>query len=290
VEVYALPSGYHLRTVSHAAAVTAVAFATGSHELVSGAVDGSLLVTRDGSEPVALPRSPGGIDAVTVLADGRVIVADASKRLRVIGADRKTLLMDLAAPFRIRLLRPSQDGGRLVTIATATEQVAPVLWDLDRYRPVGPLAGHVGRVFTARFASVDDGTEILTTGSDGTARTWDAATGRPRKTFRGDSHFLADATLSPDGSMTVAGGSDGVLRFWSRSSGRLLWMLRAHASYVVGVHYEGNDLVTRGFAGDIARWTLPSPDSVIDACRASSCAGPDAGKWLGEPKRAIIRR
>ena len=66
-------------------------------------------------------------------------------------------------------------------------------------------------------------------------------------------------------------------------------MLRAHASYVVGVHYEGNDLVTRGFAGDIARWTLPSPDSVIDACRASSCAGPDAEKWLGEPERAIIR-
>ncbi|HEX4423284.1 MAG TPA: WD40 repeat domain-containing protein, partial [Kofleriaceae bacterium] len=100
----------------------------------------------------------------------------------------------------------------------------------------------------------------------------------------------ADATLSPDGSMTVAGGSDGVLRFWSRSSGRLLWMLRAHASYVVGVHYEGNDLVTRGFAGDIARWTLPSPDSVIDACRARSCAGTDAETWLGEPERAIIRQ
>lgn len=290
VEVYAVPSGYLLRTISHAAAVSAVAFATESHELVSGAVDGSLLVTRDESEPVTLPKSPRGIDAVTVLADGRVIVADASKRLRVIGADRKTLLMDLAAPFRIRLLRPSPDGGRLVTISTATEQVAPVLWDLDRYRPVGPLEGQVGRVFTARFVAVDDGDEILTTGSDGTARTWDAATGRPRKIFRGDSHFLADAALSPDGSLIVAGGSDGVLRVWSRTSGRLLWMLRAHASYIVGVHYEGDDLVTRGFAGDIARWMLPSPDSVIEACRISSCAGSDTRKWLGEPARVIIRR
>jgi WD40 repeat protein len=290
VEVYAIPSGYLLRTVSHAAAISAVAFATESHELVSGDVDGSLLVTRDESEPVALPKSPGGIDAVTVLADGRVIVADASKRLRVIGADRKTLLMDLAAPFRIRLLRPSPDGGRLVTISTATEQAAPMLWDLDRYRPVAPLEGQVGRVFTARFVAVDDGAEILTTGSDGTARTWDAATGRPRKTFRGDSHFLADAALSPDGSLIVAGGSDGVLRVWSRASGRMLWMLRAHASYVVGVHYEGDDLVTRGFAGDIARWMLPSADSVIEACRISSCAGTETEKWLGEPTRVIIRR
>jgi hypothetical protein len=56
------------------------------------------------------------------------------------------------------------------------------------------------------------------------------------------------------------------------------------------VHYEGNDLVTRGFAGDIARWTLPSPDSVIDACRASSCAGTDAGKWLAKPEHDIIRQ
>jgi len=284
VEVYALPSGYLLRTVSHAAAVSAVAFAPGSHELVSGAVDGSLQLTRDESEPVELPRSPGRIDAVTILTDGRVVVADASKRLRVIGADRNAL-MDLAAPFRIRLLRPSRDGGRLVTISTATEQAPPVLWDLERYQPVGPLEGHVGRTFTARFT----GTEILTTGSDGTARTWDAATGRPREIFHDDSHFLVDATLSPNGEMIVAGGSDGVLRFWSRSSGRLLWRLRAHASYVVGVHYEGNDLVTRGFAGDIARWMLPSPDSVIDTCRASSCAGTDAGKWLEEPARAIIR-
>ena len=212
VEIYAIPSGYLLRTVSHAAAVSAVSFATEGHELVSGAVDGSLLVTRDESEPVALPRSPGGIDAVSVLTDGRVIVADASKRLRVIGADRKTLLMDLAAPLRIRLLRPSPEGRRLVTISTATEQAAPVLWDLDRYRPVAPLKGQVGRVFTARFVADDDGAEILTTGSDGTVHTWDAATGRPRETFRGDSHFLADAAVSPDGSLIVAGGSDGALR------------------------------------------------------------------------------
>jgi len=67
-------------------------------------------------------------------------------------------------------------------------------------------------------------------------------------------------------------------------------MLRAHASYVVGVHYEGDDLVTRGFAGDIARWVLPSPDSVIEACRIRSCAGTETEKWLGEPARVIIRR
>jgi WD40 repeat protein len=270
VEVYALPSGQLLRTIAHRAAVNAVAFAPAGHDLVSGAVDGSLLITRDDRDPIALPRSPAGIDATAILADGRVVVADASNRLRVMDPDRNALVMDLAAPSRVRLLRPSTDGTRLITISIRSQQAPPALWDLDQHRLIAQIDGHVGRVFTARFVSA--GHEILTAGSDGTARLWSAATGRPRQTFHGDSHFLADATLAPDGSVVVAGGSDGFLRFWDASNGRLLWTLQAHKSYVVGVHYEGTDIVTRGFAGDVSRWTLPQPDRIIEACHASTCA------------------
>jgi len=78
--------------------------------------------------------------------------------------------------------------------------------------------------------------------------------------------------MAPDGSVIVAGGSDGFLRFWDTSNGRLLWTLQAHKSYVTGVHYEGSDIVTRGFAGDVSRWTLPQPDTIIEACHASTCA------------------
>ena len=270
VEVYALPSGQLLRTIGHRAAVNAVAFAPAGHDLISGAVDGSLLITRDDRDPIALPRSLAGIDAATILADGRVVAADASNRLRVIDPDRSVLLTDLAAPSRMRLLRPSPDGTRLVTISTRRKQAPPALWDLDLYRLVAQFDGHVGRVFNARF--VAGGREILTAGRDGTVRLWNASTGSPRQSFQGDSHFLADATLAPDGSMVVAGGSDGFLRFWDASNGRLLWMLHAHKSYIIGVHSEGSDIVTRGFAGDVSRWTLPPSDSIIEACHASACA------------------
>ena len=275
VEVYALPSRQLIRTIVHPAAVNAVAFASSGHDLVSGAVDGSLLITRGESDPVALSAASVGIDAAAILADGRVVVADAGGRLRVIDPDRNALLMDLAAP-RIRLLRSSPDGRRLVGISTTKEQRPPMLWDLDKYSLVGRLEGHVGRVFTARFVG-SGGHEILTAGADGTARLWNAATGQPGQTFQGDSHFLVDAALAPDGSMIVAGGSDGFLRFWD-AHGRLLWTMQAHRSYVVGVHYEGDDLVTRGFAGDVAGWSLPPSGKVIDACRASACASVNAGK------------
>jgi len=272
VEVYALPSGQLLRTVVHPATVSAVAFAPTGHDLVSGAVDGSLQLTHDDRDPIALPRSPAGIDGALILAGGQVVASDAGNRLRVIDPERRTVLADLQAPARARLLRSSPDGTRLVTIALRGTPVPPTLWDLAEHRLVATLEGHAGRVFTARFVS--SGREILTAGQDGTARLWDAATGRSRRTLRGSSQFLADAALAPDGSLVVAGGSDGLLRFWDTSSGHLLWTLPAHKSYVVGVHYEGNDIVSRGFAGDVSRWTLPPAGKILEMCHASACAPP----------------
>jgi len=278
VEVYALPSGQLLCTIVHPAAVNAVAFAPAGHDLISGAVDGSLRLMHGEDDPIALPKSPAGIDAAAILADGRVVAADASNRLRVIGPGSNALLMDIAAPSRTRLLRPSPDGTRLVTISIRGEQSPPLLWDLDQRRLVAQLDGHVGRVFAARFIA-EGGHEVLTAGSDGTVRLWDAATGSPRQVFRGDSHSLADAALAPDGSVIVAGGSDGFLRFWDASNGRLLWTLQAHSSFVTGVHWEDGEFVTRGRAGDVARWALPSPAKVIEACHAKTCALPTvAGK------------
>ena len=271
VEIYGLPGGKLLRTITHGAAVNAVAFAPAGHDLVTGAVDGSLLVTRDDREPIALPASLEGIDAASLLADGRVVVADAGSRLRVIDPDRGAAVMTVTSPFRVRQLRPSPDGTRLLAIATrGNNQEPPALWDLDRHVLVTRLEGHVGRVFAARFAA--DGTQIITAGSDGTVRLWDATTGNPRMRLQGDSHFLADATLDPAGKLVVGGGSDGFLRFWDASNGRLLWILQVHKSHVIGVHYEGTDIVTRGFSGDIARWKLPLPDSPIAGCHSSTCS------------------
>jgi WD40 repeat protein/serine/threonine protein kinase len=266
VEIYALPGGQLLRTIRHPALVNTVAFAAAGHDLVSGATNGSLFVTRDGREPLVLPGFPGGIDAAGFVPDGRVVAADARGRLRVYDTDRGAVLADLAVPTRVRLLRPSPDGLTLITIPRFTgEAVPPLLWDLERYRFLAPLEGHIGFVYSARF--VLEGYEIVTAGADGTARVWDGHTGRLRQTYRGGSRFLADATLTPDGSMIIAGDGDGLLHFWD-VTGPPLWKLQAHKSHVVGIHFEGDDIVTRGFGGEVSRWTIPRSESVIEATRA----------------------
>ena len=266
VEIYELPGGQLLRTISHPAAVNTVAFSAAGHDLVSGAIDGSLLVTHDHREPIALPVAPGGIDAAAFLPDGRVMAAGARGRLRSYDPDRGAILADLAMPTRVRLLRPSPDGLTLITIPSFTGKAAPpLLWDLERYQLVAPLEGHAGFVYSARFVS--GGHEIVTAGADGTARRWDAHTGQLRQTYRGSSRFLADATLTADGAMVVAGDADGLLRFWD-VAGHPLWKLQAHRSLVVGIHLEGDDLVTRGLAGDVSRWTIPRSAPVIEAMLA----------------------
>lgn len=261
VEVYELPSRRVVRTITHSAALNAVAFASTGHDLVSGAVDGSLLVTRDGYDPIALPVAAAGIDAAAILADGRVLAA-AGRRLRVYDPSRNSVLVDLELPSRVRTLRVSPDGLRLLTVPSYVDSSPPALWDLERYRLIEQLDGHGGPVYAGRFVA-DGG--ILTAG-DGAACLWDGATGRLRQTYRGGSRFLADATLTRDGSMVVAGGGDGLLRFWDTASGNPLWTLPVHKSAVIGIHYEGSDIVTRGFAGDISRWALPKPERVIEAC------------------------
>jgi hypothetical protein len=46
-----------------------------------------------------------------------------------------------------------------------------------------------------------------------------------------------------------------------------------HKSPVIGVHLEGVDIVTRGFAGEVSRWRLPQSGAVIAACaHHSPCA------------------
>jgi WD40 repeat protein len=262
VEVYELPGGRLLRTIAHRAAVNAVAFASAGRDLVSGDVDGSLLVTRDNGAQLALPISSGGIDAAGFLPDGRVVAADAQRRLRVYDPGG-AVVADLEVSARVRMLRMSLDSRRLITVPGSLGKAAPpTLWDLEHYRPVAPLESD-GQAESARFVA---GGQIVTACSDGAARLWDGTTGQLRQTYPGGPRFLVDVTLSPDGSMIVAGGGDGLLRFWDAASGRPLWTMPAHKSLLIGIRLEGDDIVTRGFSGDISRWTLPRPDQVIEAC------------------------
>jgi hypothetical protein len=47
----------------------------------------------------------------------------------------------------------------------------------------------------------------------------------------------------------------------------MIWTLRAHNSAISGIHFEGTDIVTRGFTGEMARWKLSKVPSSQDLVR-----------------------
>jgi WD40 repeat protein len=265
VAIYEVPSGKLLRTVQHAAAVNSVAFAPSGHDLISGAVDGGLVVTRDAGAVLSLPAMAAGVDAVGLLADGRAVVADASHHLRVydqLGA----IVGELVLPGRSSFLR--ETDGHLVTVPIdptyETKASSPTLIGLRTYTVIAQLDKHIGRVFSARWVR---GHRVLTAGMDGTARMWDGLTGAELQVFRSGARFLADATLRDDDTV-IATGADGTVRFWEAGSGRLLWAMQAHRASIGVLHVDGNAFVTRAFDGEIAGWVLPDPGEVLRSCEA----------------------
>jgi len=164
----------------------------------------------------------------------------------------------------------SSDGRRRVVLPT--DDGPPELWDVGSNTIVARLEGHVGRVWAAHLAH---GAKIVSAGADGTARLWDASTGKLLQTFEpvGAPRFLADAALNDSGSLLVAGAGDGSLKFWDVESGREIWTLQVHKSAVVRVAFDDGAIVTQGQAGDVARWVLPDPALVIGACAGQPSCG-----------------
>jgi WD40 repeat protein len=208
---------------------------------------------------MALSASGGAITAVAFTPDGHAIAAYArDHRIRVIDLARGQAVYELdhsLDPTEVRALRLSPDGRRLVAIATDATTAVPVLWDLEHRRRIAALSTGKEVVLAARF--VDDH-RIVTASRDGAARLWDAATGQLQRAFVGSSVALFDAAVDPDATILTTAAGDGAIRFWDVASGRLMWVLHAHRSFVNGVQARASDFISRGYDGDIARWSLSS--------------------------------
>ena len=64
-----------------------------------------------------------------------------------------------------------------------------------------------------------DGQRIVTGSGDGTAKVWDAASGRELLTLKGHSDRVASVAFSPDGQRIVTGSGDETAKVWEAASG-----------------------------------------------------------------------
>ena len=79
------------------------------------------------------------------------------------------------------------------------------------------IRGHAGMVADVAFSP--DGAVIVTGSYDGTARTWEVATGRPLVTFAGHDGAVYGVAFSPDGTRIATASRDETARVWDAASG-----------------------------------------------------------------------
>jgi WD40 repeat protein len=144
-------------------------------------------------------------------------------------ADGALRLATLSARLDLKAKRAAAaTSPALAALAAAVSQVG---WRLS-------LSGHTDVVTFAAFDG--DGSRIVTTSWDQTARIWNANTGEEMATLRAGSAALMSAVFSPDGSKLVVASWDNTARVLEARSGQELVVLKGHESGVWSASFSPN--------------------------------------------------
>jgi len=151
----------------------------------------------------------------------------------------------------IKAIHFSKNSSHFAAVTWSGEVVH--IWDTRTGQPITDLIGHTDQVWMADFSP--DGSRVVTSSNDTTARIWDIVTGRTLVILKGHKDKLWNARFSPDGHRIVTGSWDKTARLWDAKSGGHIATLEGHSASVWGTIFgpDGTRVLTHASGDKTAR-------------------------------------
>jgi WD40 repeat protein len=228
----------------------------------------------DAIGPLDLPQCGGRITSVAASRDDRLLAT---------AFDRTVCIFDIAKNERLRELETwapvtSLAFGRESSSLAVASGNAAQIWKISKREGRAPpsanmlraLWGHSSLVLSVAFDNT--GERIITASQDGTARIWNAQSGKSEYVLKGHQAAVFSAAFSSDGSRAVTGSFDGTVRIWNAATGTqmLAPIGTAHGRQaprpVLAVTFTGDDQYVAAtlldrlspFRATIAVWNVES--------------------------------
>jgi cytochrome c len=175
IRLWPLVAGERRVLEGHSQNVNGVAFTPDSRALVSAGYDETLRIWPiDGASAPIVCNLPTPLNSVVVEPDGEIVTAGADGKIYFISAQGDIIASVSASPAPVIALAASSDG-HLIAAAGIRGSVGVI--DRREHKLLRTLVGPGLPVWSVAF--FPDNKRLVTGGTDGVIRQWDAMTGEP---------------------------------------------------------------------------------------------------------------
>jgi len=235
MKLWAVHAGNEIATLrGHLGAVSAAAFSADGKYLVSSSLDGTLKIWDPvkAQEVTTLRGHSGRVTSVRFSKTGTTFVSSSE--------DGTIRLWDAEAGQEITTLQGHADSIRQVKycpdkdqIVSASDDCTVKVWNASAQRDI---AGHSQWITACSLAS--NGSLLATASRDGSIKTWDTRTHRPRAAILGHDKPVNSVAISPNGATVASASDDFTVKTWDAASGDHQLTISSHTNSVRCVSFS----------------------------------------------------
>jgi WD40 repeat protein len=179
----------------------------------------------------ALAISPDGKRLATGGASGiaQILDAETGRELAALKTGGQYVFAAAFSPDGRKIALGTNDSPAYLKVFDA--QTGQLAWEYRSHKTGdGPARGHEDAILSVAWSH--DGTRLLTSSYDNTARLFDLTTGEELRVFRGHDWWVWSAAFSPDERWIVTASQDGTAIVWDAATGEARATFRGHVGPV----------------------------------------------------------